>query len=933
MTKLQRKISYILLLLLIFSSFSGVVYGIEDFTSQPVYYGMDKGQAFYNNLRFNDIGGHWGKEPIQEMAALSLLRGTSNTTFNPNGNLTYLEALSVLVRAIGGEAAAQQFGEMEAPATVRNILILSAVDNWAKGYVQVAMDQGIITNEEVNQIMNLTPQQTETLENQIAARLAVYEDRGYTPAELTALQNQIRTKVENNAIWNRPVSRQQVALWVARTLGLAPSYGTDMVRVYNFTDWRQIDTDKIPYVEAILQYGAMTGTSGTTFSPRGNLSRAQMAQILYNINDDLLPLRGLRKKAGTIIEQETVNQQGREKKLYALRNDDNSINYLVVEPAAGQDFVVQNQGELGLSNQLRTWQYVEYYLNEFDEVVYAKVVPSIIEELEGTIELMDMNNKRLALLDYSDNRHLFELEPNVVVTVNGKDAALQDILYGQEVILKLRHGKIIAIEGYLEEDPKLHGYIPPGSRVKVGDVLFVNPQEIEIRVDGNREKYRIVPETLLTRNGKTANLFELKVGDRVILSFDDIYNADIAEIRVEDDERHITGVYRGTLESVNTRNNEIILNNVNLYDQGRWVKHPQQKVKLKIDSNIYRGESALTLKDLEKEIGKEVYTAVENSYGVERAAKTLVKEGSTQIFDSNITALQFGTGRMTVNNNYIYFSPGTIVINNNRLVDRLNLNVGQTVHLAADIKSGVRNAAFVSIQYDGILDDRIDQTKLVVYRGRIDAIAEYGITLSRLAYQIDYLKLENNKWVEIKRPKQLLLTEDTYVFDSEIQKEIDSSYFINSRFINPDLIQDPVLRSRIKNNHYVGKNAFVVVKESTVNGEVIEEILGINLTPNLLHYNNFVQTNHSAMAEIGSVDLDNEKLVLTNIRNWNTLNNRWEAPIGEVTISIDKAIILLNDKPISRDELYRLKERAKVYLVKNKNVSTQDDAYIVIVEQ
>lgn len=929
----QQKISHLLILLILFTSLSGVVYGIEDFTSQPVYSGMEKGQALFQTLRFNDINNHWAREAIYEMSALSVMKGVNNTTFRPNGTLTYLEALTVLVRATGGEAAAQQYGENEAPDSVRNILILSAVDNWAKGYLQVALEQGIITDEEVDDIMELTPQQLNSLEEQIVTRMASFQEGDYSAQELEALQAQIRDQLENRTAWNRPVSRQQVALWVSRTLELNPSYGNQLARVYQFSDWQQIDTEKIPHVEAVLQRGIMSGVSNTAFSPRGSLTRAQMAQIMYNINDQLLARRGLTKMAGTVLNKETVTQQGTEKILFGIRNDDTTVNYLAVEPGAGRDFIVFSEGRLGLSSLLKTQQYIEYYINDAQEVIYAKAVASAVTTLEGTVELMDMNNRRLAVLDYDDQRHLFELAPNVLVSVNGKEAALQDIAYGQEVTLSLRQGNVIAIEGYLEEDPNLHGYIPPGSRTKVGDVLFANSQEIEIKVGEAREKYRIVPETRLTRNGRSANLFELKIGDRVILTFDDIYSADISEIRAEDDEKHIQGVYRGTLESVQTRNNEIILNNVTLYDQGVWKKHPDQKVKLKIDGSIYRGSTTLSLKELETNIGKEVYTAVESSYGVERAAKTLVKEGSTQIFDNKITNLQFGNGRMTVNNNYINFSPGTIVINNNRLVDRLNLEVGQTVHLASDLKNGARNAAFVAIQYGGMIDDRIDETRLVVYRGRINAISEYGITLSRMSNQLDYLRLSDNQWVAEQRPKQLTLTEDTYIFDSEIKEEIDSSYFISSRFVDPNLIKNPTLRSRIKNNHYVGKNAFVVVKESHYDGQKVEEILSINLTPNLSHTSRFVRTHHSATATVQSVDLDNEELVLGNVRNWNTLNNRWEASNGNEKISIEKAVILLNDKPVDRDNLYLIKERAQVYLVKNKNVSTQDDAYIVIIEQ
>lgn len=931
---LKRKTPMIMLLicLMIFSSFTTVAYGIDGFTSQPVYHGMEKGQTHYQNIRFTDITNHWAKEAIQEIAALSLMKGDRNR-FSPNGNLTYLEALTVLVRAVGGEAAAQQAGEAEIPTTVQGVLIMSAVDNWARGYIQVALERGIITENEVNAIMNISPAQATALEEQIARRMEAFQGQGYSTEALNALQTQIKEQLEQQTIWNKPVSRQEVALWIARVLKLTPQYGDQLVRVYRFNDWKQMDTEKIPYLEAILQEGIMSGTNSNTFSPKGSLTRGQMAQILYNIHDRLLEARGYRKLAGTILSEETVSQQGKDRIVYALQNDDKTMSYLSVEPSTGSNFVVQRDGQQGLAALLKPKDYIEYYLNEQEEVVYAKVLPNIVTTIEGTVELVDVEHGRLAILDYDNQRHLYQLDSSIPVKVNGKDALLKDLLYGQEVEVSLRFNRIIAVDAFLEEDPNLHGYIPPGSREKVGDVLSVTQGEIQLKVTGNTEKYRILEDTRVYRNGRSASLNEMKVGDRVILSFNDIYSADVSEIRIEDDERHIEGVYRGTLEQVNVRGNEIILNNVTQYVQGAWTRHPEQKVKLKVEGSLYRGGDLLTLDQLSSEVGNEVYAAVENSYGVNRAAKVLVKNGTTQQFDSKISNLQYGTGRMTVNNNYVNFSAGTIVISNNRLVDRLNLEQGQTVHVVSDYRNGVRNAAFVAIQYDGVLDDRVDGTKLLVYRGRIESLGEYRLTLSRLTSQSSFLKLKDNVWVSDQRSKTFSLTEDTYIFDSELKQEIEAGYLINSRFFNPNLIKDATLRNRVKNKYYIGKNVFLVVKETTVGNETVEEILGINLTPNLAQKNNFEQMTHTAMAEVKSVDVEGEGLVLTNIRNWNSLSKRWEAPTGEEAISLEKAVILLNDQPIDRESLYLIKPRAKAYLVKHKSVSTQDDAYIVILEQ
>ncbi len=935
MGNLRKGFSILLITLIIINMFASV-YAIEGLTSHPVYEGLISGSNQLRNLQYTDIANHWGREAIQEASALSLMRGQDSNTnrFAPDSNLTYSEAIASLVRGLGLEAEAQRLGETQAPANVRNIIILSAVDNWARGYVQVAVQNGIITNQEVNAILNLTQDQMTNLEAQVQQQLENYRGGTLTQQELNTLEGQIRTRLSNNTAWNRAVNRQQVALWVARTLALEPVYGQSVIKVYNYNDWQQIDTDKLPLVEAILQKGHMQGTSATSFSPRGSFTRAQMAQLLVNIHDDLLEARGLTKKIGYVADKETIQQQESPRLLLSMSNNDGTRNFIATESGKGIDFPVQRGTQLALSSAVNKGDTLVYYIDQNQRVVYGKLSADGPSTIEGFIDLVDYNNNRLMVVDFIDQKHMLQVEDITQIQINGKSVAFKDLFYGQEVLVTLQQGKVTAIEGLLEEDPNLHGYIPPGSRVKVGDILSITSLSVELRTEEGREIYRIVPATQVTRNGKVANLFEVKTGDRVMLTFDDIYSADISEIRAEDSERHITGLYRGTIESVSERNKEMILNTVTSYDNGAWKKHADQKVKLKVEDNLYKGANKITLSELANAKGQEVYVAVESSYGTEKAAKLQVREGSVQLFESKITSLEFGKSQLIVNNNIVGFHAGTIVVENNRLVDIMNLKNQRTVYVAADTNRGARNAALITMEYDGMLKDRIDGTRLVVYRGKIESLGEYSITIARLAYQLDYLKLQDNQWVEVERPRKFTMSEDTYVYESSLKKEIEAAYLLNSRFVNPDNIKDPTLRSRVKNNYYINKTAYVVVKETTLSdNQTIEEVLSINLTPNLTNYSRFVNTDHAAIAEVASVDIDADELKLGNIRHWNTLNKRWETTSASESVDIDKAVILINDRPIKRDELYLIKARAKAYLIKNKNVSTGDDAYVVIIEQ
>lgn len=930
MKRLQKTLTLLMTFMIAATLLVFPVKAVENIES--VYQGFESARVLHHNISFIDIDGHWAKQSIQETAGLSLMRGIGNQLFQPERNLSHVEALTVLVKGLGLEEEAQRLGEEQAPPKVRDIMILSAVDNWAKGYIQVAVENEILTDEEVNQILNLTPQQQNDIEGQLEQELRAFQEGDFTPLELAALEAQARDKLISSAVWNQPVQRQQVAQWLARALQIEPIYGDEMVFIYQFSDWQKIDTEKIPLVEAVLQRGIMHGTPNT-FLPRGELTRAQMAQLMVNIHDKLLEARGLTKKSGEVINVDQAQQNQQNIKLITIKNTDNSISHIGLNPPQ-RDFIVQNKGELVLSNQLRVGDWVRYYINENREVTYGFVESAQPRTVEGFVEFANVNNQQLILSDFNYEKHIFDVLASAQISINGRNATLEELLYGQEVEIILRGNVVTAIKGYLPLDPDRHGYISPGSRIKVGDVLFINSEEIEIRVDGVRERYPLSPLPTIFRSGNRAVVHEIKVGDRVMLSFDDIYSSEISTIRVEDDERHIDKIYRGTLEQVNVRGRDIVLGNVTQYEGWNWINHEDDKIRLKAEENVFfDGQTSIPLEGLAAATGEEVYVAVENSFGMERIAKLNIKQGSTVLYESTIDEIQFGTGRMILNNNSFNFHQGTIVVKNNRLVDILNLDFDQSIYIAADLALGQRNSAFIDIRYDRMLDDRIDGTRLVIYRGNIEDIDEYGVTVGRLAYQLDYLKLENNRWEEVPRRTSLTLTDDTYIFDSELGGEIDSSQFTRSRFIDPEDIENEELRDRVRKSYYLGKSAYFVVKETNVNGQVYSEVLGLNLTPHTIYDRGRINTEHSAIGEVRQVDLDNKEITLTNLMHWNYLSLKWESVLSGETVNMDKAVVLINDRPIAQEEFYMIRERASAYLIKNKDISTGDDAYILILEQ
>ncbi len=175
-----------------------------------------------------------------------------------------------------------------------------------------------------------------------------------------------------------------------------------------------------------------------------------------------------------------------------------------------------------------------------------------------------------------------------------------------------------------------------------------------------------------------------------------------------------------------------------------------------------------------------------------------MKSGSAMEHKDKIQNIDYGTGQMVVSTTSFGFHEGTIVVKDNRLVDSLNINTSQNVYLVSDYRNGNRTASVVSIEDTGILDDRIDGSKLLVYKGKIEDIFNYKLTLGKYNYKLDKEVLTNSGFKSNSGTEELNLSLDTYIYDSELQKQIPTNAFLDSRYIDLIDIKDRELRNRIE---------------------------------------------------------------------------------------------------------------------------------------
>ena len=176
---------------------------------------------------FTDIANHWGKDYIDVAYANGYMKGYDNGTFKPNANMTRAQVLAVIARTFKLEATK--------PAPFKDI------SHYA--------------------------QQTQ---NEIAA---AYE------AGLV---------LENGGNFNPQgeITRAQLALILMRLSNNLAGETYKTGTIASFNDIANYDREAQVAITFLYDIGVVQGTSATTFSPKGNVTRAQLAKILVLVTSE-----------------------------------------------------------------------------------------------------------------------------------------------------------------------------------------------------------------------------------------------------------------------------------------------------------------------------------------------------------------------------------------------------------------------------------------------------------------------------------------------------------------------------------------------------------------------------------------------------------------------------------------------------------------------
>lgn len=418
-----------------------------------LYYGDLAATSILGNLNYTDVSNTiWSRDAIYEAGALGIVKGNNEASrrFGRTVPLTKEEALAIVYRAAGREAEAQELGIIINNGRTADNKKTDPLAVWYDGYLQMAAYDGLIS------VQNLAD----------------------------ALNADQESLAEDSFRRKSAAQRQEIAYWLAMALEIQPA--SQQQELLNYVDWRNVDPEKLSYLEALLQKRIMTGTGGR-INPRQSITREQGAQIVKNAESEILEALGYLRNSGIVGEISTTKDYtganavtGRN---VPIINADGSMASILTSDSAntasgtrsettgtpilgsGREIVVNRNGVLGNSSILKKGDRIHYITDSTNTVKYVYVISNINDvrylavQVDGVdrdnylvnvVQLFEMNYPDIESIsanqsfNWSSNEITsYRISPDALVTINGVKSDISSVTDDATAILTIDGNHLI----------------------------------------------------------------------------------------------------------------------------------------------------------------------------------------------------------------------------------------------------------------------------------------------------------------------------------------------------------------------------------------------------------------------------------------------------------------------------------------------------------
>lgn len=406
-------------------------------------------------LSFDDIKGgdvEWAARYIASLASKRVFEGYEDGTFQPRKTITRIDAIAAAVRLMGLREEAES---AEAKQTNLNFKDANKVQDWAKGYVAVALE-----NDLFEESADMVQPQKE------ADRLWA------TTLLIKALKKQDEAKAK-------------------------------MDTKLTFKDANKIPAGSVGYVAIAIEQGLIDGYEDNTFRPERPVTRAEMAKLLDRT--------GVQLPDNTLFEG-SLNSAVSNNTLSLTEDGETYSIELASNVYILRDGVKVNASELRAGDQLR----VNIANNQAVFVEVTRLANDSQLPQNSTFSATvnaTVNNNYLSLT--KDGRtYSIEFASNPSIVRNGQTVAASELRAGDEVSVRTSGGKVIVVEvTKLAADSQL----PQNSTFTATVNATVNNNYLSLTKDGRTYSIELASNPSIVRNGQTVAATELRVGDEVFV--------------------------------------------------------------------------------------------------------------------------------------------------------------------------------------------------------------------------------------------------------------------------------------------------------------------------------------------------------------------------------------------------------------------------------
>lgn len=401
----------------------------------------------------------WAVNEIEEMASKGIIKGYSSSIFGPADDVTKIQSLLLCARILGyADENNKAFNEMAAEVYGD---IVSEYPIQYKDEICFLLYKGVLDTDELP---------------------------GYIGGD--------------NA--DAPLKRYEAAVLMTKVMGTEED-AKAMENSTQFTDSADIPAAAKPYVNYVSSISLMLGMERTAtvnnFVPLYNVNRAQMAVLLYR----MMNLMDQTIEYGTVDSIEPAT--------YTIMFTDADGKTSGINVPARLEIPIRVDGYISALDKIKP-QSIMAIIRSGDVIIGIEALSVIGDEtFRGIISGIASTGEKRTVTIHKVNESedfKFPLAKDISVIYNGAPSVLSAVKTSDYAELEIKEGEVIVMT-VTNKEKTVVGTV---TDIELGNELLICVQT----ANGDTEKYTVIDDATVTRNGTKSEVNDILIGDKVTLT-------------------------------------------------------------------------------------------------------------------------------------------------------------------------------------------------------------------------------------------------------------------------------------------------------------------------------------------------------------------------------------------------------------------------------